>query len=159
MVCMYQGMYRHGVAKKVLESWAKRWYNLFISLGNFANRCGNLQYGDIDMDWCTKGNFSHVSILVPSERLFIRWFLPHWLLSFGWNLKLTIANIQSIWFEIFFLQSKNLEDNRPMEIGISLLSLLFFSRACRLSKKTQWYWRHFKLTAQTRGGGGEGWKS
>ena len=34
-----------------------------------------------------------------------------------------------------------------MEIWI--LSLLFFSHACRF-KKTQWEWRHFQLTAQTR---------
>ena len=49
-----------------------------------------------------------------------------------------------------------------MEIGISLLSLLFVSRACHLKRhgqKTQWEWRHFKLTAQTRGGGAGGWKS
>ena len=38
---------------------------------------------------------------------------------------------------------------RPMEIEISFLSLLYFSRVCRLkrhSQKTQWEWRHFKLT-------------
>ena len=51
---------------------------------------------------------------------------------------------------------------RPMEIGISLLSLLFLSRVCRLkrhSQKTQWEWRPFKLIAQTRRGGEGGWKS
>ena len=52
--------------------------------------------------------------------------------------------------------------NGTMEIGIWLLSLLFFSRACSLkrhSQKTQWEWRHFKLRARTREGGEGGWKS
>ena len=49
-----------------------------------------------------------------------------------------------------------------MEIGISFHSLLFFSRLCRLKKhsqKTQWEWRHFKITAQLREGGAGEWKS
>ena len=41
-----------------------------------------------------------------------------------------------------------------MEIGISLFSLLFFSRACRLKRHS-----HFNLTAQKREGGAGGWKS
>ena len=70
------------------------------------------------------------------------------------NFYIVLAFIFTV-FSIWTLEPWN-------ELGISFLSVLFFSRACclkRHSQKTQWEWRHFKLIAQTRRGGVGGWKS